>query len=253
MRRGRISLQLYTVRDLTSSDMTGTLRRLSEIGYTAVELAGYGGLSPRDLRAALDDNGLHASGAHVPLGDWETDPGAVLEDMKTLGCAHAIVPMALREGRSAGAVSRLAANLDRWGEMCRSEGVTLSYHNHDFEFERLDGGATMWEILLGETDPAFVKLELDLYWARYAGVDPASLLGELGDRVSLVHLKDMASDDARSDAPVGTGTMPWPELLVAADEAGVDWYVVEQDNPGDDPLEDVRLSLRNLWGMADDG
>ena len=253
MREDQISLQLYTVRDLTSVDMPGTLRKLSEIGYTAVEFAGYGGLSPRDLRAALDDNGLRASGAHVPLGDWKKDLEAVLEDLKTLGCYHAVVPMALREGRDAGAVSRLAANLDRWGELCRSEGVTLSYHNHDFEFERLDGGATMWEILLGETDPSLVKLELDLYWARYAGLDPASLLGELGDRVSLVHLKDMASDAERSDVPVGTGAMPWTELLEAADEAGVYWYVVEQDNPGDDPLEDVRRSLENLRGMVGDG
>ena len=252
MREDQISLQLYTVRDLTSADMPGTLRRLSEIGYTAVEFAGYGGLSPRELRTTLDECGLLASGAHVPLGDWETDPEAILEGLKTLDCAHAVVPTALREGRDAGAVSRLAANLNRWGGLCSPEGVTLSYHNHDFEFEPLEGGATMWEVLLHETDPALVKLELDLYWASYAGVDPSSLLEELGDRIPLVHLKDMVPDAARSDAPVGTGTMPWTGLLEAADRAGVEWYIVEQDNPGD-PLEDVQSSLRYLRGVANDG
>ena len=252
MREDQVSLQLYTVRDLTSADMPATLRRLSEVGYRAVEFAGYGGLTPRELRATLDDCGLRVSGAHVPLGDWKRDPEAVLEDLKTLGCVHAVVPMALREGRDAGSVSRLAADLNRWGELCRLEGVTLSYHNHDFEFEPLEGSATMWEVLLGETDPALVNLELDLYWAGYAGVDPASLLGELGDRISLVHLKDMAPDAARSDVPVGSGTMPWAKLLEAADRAGVEWYIVEQDNPGD-PLEDVRNSLRYLRGVASDG
>lgn len=248
MRRDQISLQLYTVREHTASDMQATLRRLAEIGYTAVEFAGYGGLSPRDVRAILDDLGLRASGAHVPLDSWETDPEAVISDMHALGSAHAVVPIIPPERRDEEAVARLAESFNRWGELCRSEGITFSYHNHAFEFAPL-GDTTMWDALLGQTDPGLVHLELDLYWVRYGGADPEAVLRDLGDRISLVHLKDMAADEQRSDLPVGEGTMPWQELLRAADAAGVDWYVAEQDNPRE-AFEDVQSSLRYMQEMS---
>src|SRR5215212_1874696 len=249
MRRDQISLQLYTVREEIAGDMAGTLRRISEIGYPAVEFAGYGDLSPDDLRTILDDLGLRTSGAHVPFDSWETDPGAVITDMHTLDCAHAILPIAPPEyRRDKAVVARLAASLNRWGELCTQEGVTLSYHNHDFEFASL-GGTTMWDVLVRETDPGLVHFELDLYWVRYGGADPEPLLQNLGDRIPLVHLKDMASNDQRSDLPVGEGTMPWRGLLRAADAAGVQWYVAEQDNPRD-ALEDVRISLQSMRELA---
>ena len=249
MRRDQISLQLYTVREHTARDMPATLRRLAEIGYTAVELAGYGGLSARDLRASLDDLGLRASGAHVPLDSWETDPEAVISDMHALDCAHAVVPITPPERRNEESVARLAESFNRWGELCRAEGLTFSYHNHAFEFAPL-GETTMWDVLIRETDPQLVHLELDLYWVRYGAVDPETVLRDLGDRVSLVHLKDMAADEQRSDLPVGEGTMPWPELLRAADDAGVEWYIAEQDNPRD-AFEDVQSSLRYMQEMSE--
>jgi sugar phosphate isomerase/epimerase len=249
MRRNQISLQLYTVREETARDMPGTLRRISEIGYPAVEFAGFGGETAEDLRNILDDLGLRASGAHVPFDSWETDPEAVITDMHTLGCAHAILPIAPPDQhRDETAVASLAGSFNRWGDLCRQEGVTFSYHNHDFEFAPLDG-TTMWEILVRETDPELVYFELDLYWVRYGGADPETLLRDVADRVSLVHVKDIASDDQRSDLPVGEGIMPWTSLLEAADEAEVEWYVAEQDNPKD-ALEDVRTSLQHLQELA---
>jgi sugar phosphate isomerase/epimerase len=249
MRQAQISLQLYTVREETARDMPGTLRRISEIGYPAVEFAGFGGETAEDLRNILDDLGLRASGAHVPFDSWETDLEAVITDMHTLDCAHAILPIAPPDQhRDETAVASLAGSLNRWGDLCRQEGVTFSYHNHDFEFAPLDG-TTLWEVLVRETDPEFVYFELDLYWVRYGGADPKRLLLDLGERIPLVHMKDMASDDQRSDLPVGEGTMPWNGLLEAADAAGVQWFVAEQDNPKD-ALEDVRISLRSLGELA---
>ena len=250
MQRDQISLQLYTVREHTADDMIGTLRRLAEMGFTAVEFAGYGGLSPTDLRPVLDDLGLRASGAHVPLDSWEADPGSVVADMHTLGCAHAVVPIVPAERRDAASVARLAEDFNSWGELCRSRGVTFSYHNHDFEFAPSSDGTTMWDVLVRETDPDLVHLELDLYWVRYGGADPEAVLRDLGERVSLVHLKDMATDERRSDLPVGEGTMPWPRLLRAADEVGVEWFVAEQDNPRD-ALDDARSSLLHLQGLSE--
>ena len=249
MRRDQISLQLYTVREETARDMPGTLREISDIGYPAVEFAGYGGLAPRDLKTILDDLGLRTSGVHVPLDSWETNPEKVLAEMETLDCAHAVLPSAPPERRSDEAsVARLAEDLNRWGEQCRGQGVAFSYHNHDFEFAPL-GNTTMWDVLIRETDPELVGLELDLYWAKYAGTDPENVLRDVADRVSLVHLKDMAPDDIRSDLPVGEGTLPWTTLLEAADAAGVDWFIAEQDNPRD-ALEDVRMSLKHMRELS---
>ncbi len=249
MRQDQISLQLYTVREETASDMPATLRRISEIGYPAVEFAGYGDLSPQDLKTIIDDLGIRASGAHVPFDSWETDPESVITDMHTLDCTHAILPMAPPEYcRDEAVVAGLAESLNRWGELCRQESVTFSYHNHDFEFAPL-GETTMWDVLIKETDPSLVHFELDLYWVRYGGADPEPLLSDLGDRIPLVHLKDMASDDTRSDLPVGEGIMPWTSLLEAADAARVQWYVAEQDNPRD-ALEDVRTSLQSMRNLT---
>ena len=246
MRQDQISLQLYTVREEAARDMPGTLRRISEIGYPAVEFAGFGGLSAEDLRNILDDLGLRASGAHVPIDSWEKDPEAVITDMRTLDCAHAILPMAPPEQhRDETAVTSLAGSLNRWGDLCHQEGVTFSYHNHDFEFAPL-GGTTMWEVLVRETDPELVYFELDLYWVRYGGADPKPLLLDLGDRIPLVHLKDMTSDEQRSDLPVGEGSMPWHRLLEAAD---AEWYIAEQDNPRD-ALDDVRISFKYMRELA---
>jgi sugar phosphate isomerase/epimerase len=249
MRRDQISLQLYTVREETARDMPDTLRRVSEIGYPAVEFAGYGGLSPQEVKTISDDLGLRASGAHVPIDSWERDPEAVLADMHTLDCVHAIVPMVPPEyRRHEASVARLAGDLNRWGGSCHQEGVTFSYHNHDFEFAPL-GDSTMWDVLVRETDPELVHLELDLYWIKYGGADPETVLRDVGDRVSLVHLKDMAPDNTRSDLPVGEGTMPWTSLLEAADAAGVEWYIAEQDNPRD-ALQDVTISLQHMRNLA---
>ena len=248
MREDQIALQLYTVREHTARDMPATLRQIAEIGYTAVEFAGYGGLSAQDIHTILVDLGLRASGAHVPLDSWETNPEGVISDMHALGCAHAIIPIIPPERRSEESVPRLADSFNRWGELCRSGGVTLSYHNHAFEFAPL-GETTMWDTLLRETNPELVHLELDLYWVRYGGVDPETVLRDLGDRVSLVHLKDMAADEQRSDLPVGEGTMPWQALLQAADDAGVEWFIAEQDNPRD-AFEDVQSSLRYMQEMS---
>ena len=249
MRPDQISLQLYTVRQETARDMPGTLRRISEIGYPAVEFAGYGDLIPQDLKTIIDDLGIRASAAHVPFDSWATDPEAVISDMLALDCAHAVLPTGPPEyRRDEAAVARLAESLNRWGELCRQSNITFSYHNHDFEFAPL-GPTTMWSVLVRETDPELVHFEVDLYWVKYGGADPETVMRDVGDRVRLVHLKDMAPDDTRSDLPVGEGTMPWSALLEAADAAGVEWYVAEQDNPRD-ALEDVRTSLRNLRELA---
>ena len=248
-----IALQLYTVRAPAADDFLGTLRRVAEIGYGAVEFAGYGGVPIPELRAALDEYGLRAMGAHVPLAAFEERLPEALAEVRHLGGAYAVVPSVPEARRAdADAVRDLAAAFDRFGAACQAEGLAFAYHNHAFEFEPLpddEGGRTLFDLLLQETDPALVGFELDLFWAASAGVDPEVLLHRCARRAPLVHLKDRPATGDRPDAPVGDGVLPWPQLLPAAAAAGTRWYIVEQDHP-QDPFADVERSLRNLEAMT---
>lgn len=243
-----IALQLYTLRDHTSHDMLGTLRHVATMGYRAVELAGYGNASAQTIRTTLDELGTRVMGGHVALDRLLTQPDATLTEMTLLGCAYVIVPFVGPERRgSIAQAQQLAADLGRCGQLCRDAGLRFCYHNHQFEFAPLDN-TTLWDVLLQATDPALVSFELDLFWAQTAGHDPAALIRELGPRAPLLHVKDMTADDTQQDAPVGDGVLAWSDILAAGMAAGVEWYIVEQDNPRD-PLNDVRRSLENLRGM----
>jgi sugar phosphate isomerase/epimerase len=258
MKSAQIGLQLYTVREHTARDMPGTLRRIAEIGYGAVEFAGWGSAPPREIRDVLDAEGIRASGAHVPFVDLETRPLQALAECAIVGCEWVVVA-SVSEGWRSGPdqVVRLAEHLNSLGELCRTEGLRLAYHNHDVEFMPLDrsGGsdpdepATVWTMLMDETSAELVDMELDLYWAAFAGRESDQVLRAGGDRIRLLHMKDMAADEARSDAPVGEGSLPWPAVLEAAEEARVDWYIVEQDDPKD-AFGDVERSLRNLRRLS---
>lgn len=245
-----IAIQLYTVRVPASQDFPGTLRRLAEGGAKAVEFAGYGGMEIPELQALLTELGLRVTGSHIPVAQWQSNLQQSLRDLKTLGGEYAVVPWVPEERRNSLEAARtLAASLDVWAAAARNAGLGFAYHHHAFEFDPLpDGhGATLFDILVQETDPALVGFEIDVYWAARGGVDPAHLLRELTGRVPLMHLKDLGPAPERKDVPAGTGELDWSEIRAAAREAGVRWEIVEQDNPNpDDPVADTLLALRNM-------
>lgn len=245
MKIEQVAVQLYTLRDLTSKDMLATLRQLAAIGYRAVELAGYGDTTPETIRATLDELGMQAVSAHVQLERIEHNMDEVVQQMQALGCQYVVVPWLPEEQRGSKAKAQtLAERLNRVAPQLADQGLRLAYHNHQFEFEPIDG-TTMWDVLVSETDPALVEFELDVYWAAFARHDPIALINEHGARISLLHLKDQAGDTG-ADAPVGDGTLPWQEILAASDAR---WYIVEQDHPRD-PLDDVTRSLRHLTDLT---
>ncbi|MBV9280330.1 MAG: sugar phosphate isomerase/epimerase [Chloroflexi bacterium] len=239
-----IALQLYTVRDLVSHDYIGALRQVADAGYRAVELAGTAGMAPADLRAALDAVGLRAVSAHVRLDDLRRPAQELLAQLEPLGCSYAALAWLPPEERgSVDGARRLAGLLNRCARTFQTSGIRFGYHNHDFEFAPL-GSTTMFELLAAETDPDLVFFELDVYWAQFAGMDPAELIRRYAGRMPLLHMKDMRAGD-RSFAPVGTGVLDWPAIVEAARAAGTEWFIVEQDT-SDRPLDDVRTSLHNL-------
>lgn len=248
MDNNQIALQLYTVREHTQADMLGTLRALADMGYRAVEFAGYGGVATSEIRALLDERGMRAAAAHVGLQLWQEDTAAVFRDLHTLGCSYAVVPWVGEEYRNADGMRRLADRLNAIAAQCRAEGLRCAYHNHAFEFESSVDGKTLWDLITEGTDPALVDLELDVFWAQYGGADPVALIEQFSGRVPLLHIKDMADAESRRDAPVGDGVMPWDRILPAGRAAGTEWYIVEQDHP-QNPLPDVERSLHALEAL----
>lgn len=245
-----IAVQMYTLRDNVAADYVGALRAVAELGYSAVELVTLGDFSASQLRTELDTLGLQVAGVHVPLDRLENDLDAALDDVGALGARYVICPWLPPERRGGSEEYRaLARTLNQVGRAAQARGLQLCYHHHDFELQRF-GDQTGLDILLGETDPALMKAELDVYWAAYAGDDPIGLLRRLPGRVPLVHLKDMSADESRTFAEVGHGTLDFQSILAACDEAGVEWLIVEQDRSARPPLESVGMSLAYLRSLG---
>lgn len=236
-----VGLQLYTVRDECQKDFPGTLRRVAEIGYQGVELAGTYGLSAQDLKKLLDELGLQCAGNHT----GERDAGKVAELNKTLGCTCVGGP-ALPPGgfpTDVESVRAAAAHMNQVGEEYRKRGLRLYYHNHDHEFKQLDGKYIL-DWFYENTDSALVLAEIDVYWVQFAGVDPAAYLRKYPGRCPLVHIKDM--DASRTFTEVGSGILDWDAIFAACQEVGAQWYIVEQDVCLRPSLESAKLSFDYL-------
>lgn len=246
-----IALQLYTVRDETAKDFANTLRRVAALGYTAVEFAGYGDLSGQQMRALLTETGLQALSSHVPLDHLKHHCEREIEYAQTIGCSFIVVPWLAPAQRTAETWPALTETLNSIGQAARAQGITLCYHNHDFEFAPFgaDNSTFVLDYLLDHTDPASVSLELDTYWAAYAGVDPINYLHQHHGRVPLVHIKDMTPERTFTEA--GAGTLPISAIVAAARAGGAQGYIVENDQPSIPSLESAERSLLFLRSLAE--
>ncbi|MBN2308405.1 MAG: sugar phosphate isomerase/epimerase [Candidatus Hydrogenedentes bacterium] len=232
------ALQLYTVREQLDADFAGTVRRVKEIGYDAAELAGFGGHTPDEAAAMLADAGLTVTSSHFGLDQIAGEPGAVLEVLGVLGTSYAVV--------SAGAPDeegwrQVAEKLALGGAALHDAGCTLCYHNHAHEFGRI-GDRYILDYLLEETEDAHVAAEIDTYWVRDGGEDPVALIRKYAGRCPLLHVKDMTPGEPHTFAEVGQGVIDWAPIFTAAGEAGVKWYIVEQDRCAGDPVDSARIS-----------
>ncbi len=236
----QVALELYTVRDETKRDFAGTLRRVAQIGYTAVEFAGYGNLTAQEMSALLAETGLYPVSTHLGLDalqDSQLD--ASIRYCLDIGCPNIVLPWLPNEWRTQEGMQALAPRLNTIGQRCQEYGITFGYHNHNFEFTRVDE-AYLLDHLLQATNPSLVKIEMDVYWAAYAGVDPVEYLQTHADRIALIHLKDMAAD--RSMTEVGKGILDMQHICEFAQVRGL-WGIVENDYPQLPSLESARISL----------
>ncbi len=247
-----VALQMYTVRDEAQKDFAGTLKKVAEMGYPAVQLSGTGDLPSKELRKILDDLGLKVAGAHVSLDALENELDQQMTYYLDVGTIDLVVP-ALPQARRAdkNGYKQVADSMNAMGQRLKDARMRLSYHNHAFEFEKLDGEFAL-DLLLGWCDPDLVKWEPDVYWIQYGGEDPARLIRQYAGRCPLVHLKDMTADASRTFAEVGEGILDWPAIFAASEAQGAEWYIVEQDRWARPSLEAAALSLKHLkdWGKA---
>jgi len=240
----KIGLQLYTVRDQMKADFEGTLARVAEIGYKEVEFAGYFNHTPADVRAILDRHGLTAPSTHV--GDTSPEAWkASLDAAKTIGHEYIVVPWIPQERRlTLDGWKRVAADFNRAAQAAHDAGLQFGYHNHDFEFPTLEGQVP-YDVLLQNTDPKLVQLEIDLYWMTKAGQDPLAYFSRWPGRVPLVHVKDSAGPPEHKMVDVGQGKIDWKRIFAKKDQAGIKHAFVEHDQPPQ-PFDDIAVSYRNL-------
>ena len=252
--KGPLGLQLYSLRDQFSKDVTGTLDRVRDLGIQNVELAGTYKLAPEEFKKQLDAKGLKPISAHFGYDRFAKEPEVVAREAKALGVQYAGCawiphqdPFDEKTAREAAAV------FNRAGEVLAQHGLKFFYHIHGYEFQPHASG-TLFDLLMAETKPEHVKYEMDVFWVVHPKQDPVKLLEKYGSRFELMHVKDMrrgtptglltGKSDVTNDVALGTGTLKWPEILKAAQAAGVKWYFIEDESPAS--IEQIPISMRFL-------
>ena len=242
-------VQLYTLRDLTAKSFARTVAAVAKIGYSSVELAGYGDLkTAQEAKKALDDAGLKSPAGHYGIEVLEKDVERIKDEAQVLGMEVVVVPFLPEDRRKdADGYKRTAGVLNEIGNALHGVGIELGYHNHAFEFEQKFDGKYGLDILYENTMAHLVVAEIDVYWVKAGGADPAAYIDKLADRVRLLHLKDMGPEPEKRFAEVGTGSIDFKPILAAAEKHGVRWGLVEQDKTYETPpLDAIRTSFENL-------
>ena len=266
-----IAIQLYSVRDDAAADMRGTLQKIREMGYDGVEFAGLHGHTAEEVREMCQEIGLLPLSAHVPYDEMVADPEGVLGQYAAIGCRYVAIPYLMPEYRpGTPGFADVIRNAAMLGEVANRLGMTLLYHNHDFEFQKIDGKYAL-EVLYDTVPASLLQTELDVCWVRVGGEEPAAYIRKYTGRAPVVHLKDFYKEGKQANMdevigiatekkketgkfefrPVGHGMQNIPPVLDAALEAGSKWVVVEQDQSYDTPaLEAVKMSRDYLKGLG---
>ncbi len=242
----KVGLQLYSLRNEIKEDLPGSLKKISEIGYKNLEAAGYSdgkfyGMAPLEFKSLIKDLGMKLTASHVTFNKDEV--GVVLQAHKEAGIDYMVWPWLDHEQRSSiDAYKETAEKFNIIGEMCTDNGIRFAYHNHDFEFNPIDG-TIPYDLLLDSTDAELVCMEIDLYWIIYAGKDPVSYFEKYPGRFELWHVKDMASGEAKEMTEVGSGIIDYPNLFEYASVAGMKEFFIEQDTISGDGFQSVKKSF----------
>lgn len=252
--KGPIGLQLYSLRDQFAKDVSATLDQVRSFGIEYVELAGTYNIPPEKFKQQLDSKGLKAVSGHFGFEQFRDNVEAIARDAKALGLEYVGCAWIPHDGAFDEKTCREAiAVFNRAGEALAKHGLKFFYHTHGYEFQP-HGGGTLFDLMMAETKPQFVRYQMDVFWIVHPGQDPVKLLEKYGKRFELMHVKDMrkgtatglltGQSDVKNDVALGTGLMDWPAIFKAARKAGVKWYFIEDESPS--VVEQIPRSLRYL-------
>lgn len=252
MDKKTIGLQLYSVRDKLQKDLKGTLEKLAKIGYNSLEAAGYNaadgtfyGMAAKPFIDLVNGLGMTLNSSHIA---FELDMAEkVIAATAATGAKYVIYPFLAEKFRTnMDGWKTTAEKFNKMGEIAKKNGIRFGYHNHAFEFDKVDGQLP-YDLLLSQTDPSLVTFEMDLYWVTRGGHNPIDLFKKYPGRFELWHVKDMTKTDDMFFAPVGTGRMDFAGIFAEKKTAGMKYFFVEQDSFKDmDPLDSVEISYKYL-------
>lgn len=257
-----VGLQLYTIRDAMSANPKGTLKKVSDLGYKNLELAGYAdgefyGYKPAEFKKIVSDLGMVTLSSHTQV----EAAGITLENAKLMADTHAelgakycIQPWINEPDRKIETYKRMIGDWNRVGEIMKKVGIQFGYHNHNFEFANINGIVPYYDIFMKEMDPKLITMEIDLFWVTKAGQDPVEMFKKYPGRFQLFHMKDMHNrqapffDVVKDDiCSVGAGVIDFKRILAAKELAGMKYLFVEDDNQGNgNPFEGIETSINNL-------
>ncbi len=242
----KIGLQLYSVRDRLPGDFEGTVRKIAQIGYAGVETAGFPGTTPIKAANLFKDLGLKVSSSHnfpPPKGDKFAE---IKQILSILDCRYLVSGFGRDQYKTLEATKVACDEINACNKLCQENGLTLSVHNHSWEYFEVEG-TYPFRYLLEHTDPS-VLFELDTYWVKCAGFDPVEAIGEIGKRIRLLHIKDGPAVKDKPNVAVGSGVMDI-QSLIKAGKGNIEWLIVEFDRCETDILEAVEKSYQYLNGL----
>lgn len=268
-----IAVQVYSVRDDAQKDFKGTIQKLKDIGYDAVELAGLYDIPAAEIRRILDEAGIPAISAHVPFRQLLSDPEKVIGDYVTIGVKYIAIPY-LEESDRPGTdnFSSTVESIREIAKTAKEMGIITLYHNHDFEFIKMPDGQYALDYLYEQIPADLLQTEIDTCWVNVAGENPVQYIEKYSGRSPVVHLKDFYKEGHTKNMyeligtqvkkeegdsglfefrPVGSGMQDFPSILQASIDAGSEWVVVEQDQSnGCTPMEAVTMSREYLKSLG---
>jgi sugar phosphate isomerase/epimerase len=245
-----VGVQLYSVRKEMLADATGTLKKLAKIGYKELESArsekgNYYGLSPKEVKKITGDLGLTMRSGHVHIDqDWQRAVDAAAE----VGQEYLVCSSLPSQGQTIENYQRVADIFSRAAEDCKKVNITFGYHNHEYEFEKVDG-QVLYDILLDRTDPELVKMEMDLGWAVLTGNDPVQYFERYPGRFPLWHLKDMDKTKQES-TEFGKGAINIRQMMQNAGKSGMKHFFVEQEEYANTALESLQHNYNYLMKLS---
>ncbi|MCB0821835.1 MAG: sugar phosphate isomerase/epimerase [Bacteroidales bacterium] len=247
-----IGIQLYTIRDMVSNDLPGTLKILAEIGYNTIEAAGYGdgkfyGYEPNEFKKLVEDTGLIPLSTHS--GVTIENAAKVAEDSIRAGMRYLVLPSLGSDYRKdMDGYKRAAEDFNKIGEVCKLAGISFGYHNHGFEFVKMNGEVP-YNVLLENTDPELVFMQVDTYWMVYGGYDPLDYFNSYPGQFKLWHVKDMVEDESQESTEIGSGKLDFPAYFDMAKTAGLEAVFVEQESFKIDPVKSITKSYQYLKSL----